>query len=272
VKLLRQAGFKIHAHWMPNLYGSSVEMDIADYHLMFDDPDFRPDELKVYPCSLIESAKLMKHYQRGEWKPYTHEELLEVLVAAMAHTPDYCRITRVIRDIPGTDIVDGNRNTNLREDAEAELTRRGLNTGDIRQREVRGQRVNPESLTLDVVRYASSVGEEVFLQFITPTRQIVGFLRLALPNLDLPPITPELAGAAMIREVHIYGQALGVGEASGGAAQHSGLGTQLLEAASAIAREHGYASLAVISAVGTRGYYRGRGFADGQLYQHKQLQ
>ncbi|MFN8450507.1 MAG: radical SAM protein [Anaerolineae bacterium] len=80
VRLLRQAGFKIHAHWMPNLYGSSPEQDVADYAKLFGDPDFRPDELKIYPCSLIESAELMKHYRDGLWRPYTHDELLDVLV------------------------------------------------------------------------------------------------------------------------------------------------------------------------------------------------
>src|SRR3990172_7098370 len=104
--LLRAAGFKIHAHWMPNLYGSNPEMDIEDYRRLFDDPDFRPDQLKLYPCSLIESAELMQYYQSGVWRPYTHDELLGVLVECFKATPEYCRLTRVVRDIPGTDIVD----------------------------------------------------------------------------------------------------------------------------------------------------------------------
>jgi len=87
VNLLRQAGFKIHAHWMPNLYGSSVKLDQEDYQVLFTDPDFKPDELKIYPCSLIESAELMQYYERGEWKPYTEEELLEVLTFCLTHTP-----------------------------------------------------------------------------------------------------------------------------------------------------------------------------------------
>ncbi len=269
VKLLRQAGFKIHAHWMPNLYGSSPSLDVTDYARMFDDPDFRPDELKIYPCSLIESAELMQYHEQGLWQPYTHEELLEVLTTVLANTPEYCRLTRVVRDIPSTDIVVGNKLTNFREYAEAELKARGLRSGDIRMREIRNRSVEPETLSLDEICYTSSCGEEVFLQYITPNRQIAGFLRLALPTAS--PITPELEDAAMIREVHVYGQSLQLGEAASGQAQHTGLGTSLIERAVEIATEKGYRQLAVISAIGTRAYYRKRDFTDGQLYQFREL-
>lgn len=265
VKLLRQAGFKIHAHWMPNLYGSSPEMDIEDYRTMFSDPDFRPDELKVYPCSLIESAELMQRYQDGSWKPYTHDELLTVLTAAFRETPEYVRLTRVIRDIPSTDIVVGNMLTNFRQIAENELTKRGERSGDIRMREIRKQNISPDALHLDEVWYDTSCSRDVFLQYITDDRQIAGFLRLSLPN--TPAITEELAGAAMIREVHVYGQALGLGEQQSGRAQHAGLGKQLIEHAVEIAQAHDFKRLAVISAIGTREYYRKRGFVDGTLYQ-----
>jgi elongator complex protein 3 len=270
VKLLRQGGFKIHAHWMPNLYGSSPELDVEDYRRMFDDPDFRPDELKIYPCSLIESAELMQRYQDGTWHPYTHDELLSVLVEVFRATPEYCRLTRVIRDIPSTDIVVGNQMTNFRQVVEDELAKGGERGHDIRAREVRFRAVDADRLRLDEQGYASSCGEEVFLQYITPERDIAGFLRLSLPTET--PITDELAGAAMIREVHVYGQSLELGEASPGRAQHAGLGKALIERAADIARERGYRKLAVISAIGTREYYRKRGFADGQLYQLRSLE
>ncbi len=265
VRLLRQAGFKIHAHWMPNLYGSSPEADIADYRRLFDDPDFRPDELKVYPCSLIESAGLMRAYQQGAWRAYTHDELLHVLAACFEYTPEYCRLTRVVRDIPSTDIVTGDLTTNFRQVVERELERRGTHSPDIRAREIRGRTVSLDDLRLDEMWYAAGIGDEVFLQYITGERWIAGFLRLSLP--DAPPILDELGGAAMIREVHVYGQALALGEEAPGRAQHSGLGTQLIERAAEIARQHGYARLAVIASVGTRAYYRQRGFVDGELYQ-----
>ncbi len=271
VKLLRQAGFKIHAHWMPNLYGSSPDLDIDDYTRMFADPDFRPDELKIYPCSLIDSAELMRFYEAGLWQPYTHDELLRVLTECFQRTPEYCRLTRVIRDIPGTDIVVGNKATNFRQIVEDELKHRGIKGSDIRAREVRLRSVTPDQLERDELRYATSAGEEVFLQYITQDRAIAGFLRLSLPDPDLAPLTDELVQAAIIREVHVYGQAVDIGESSAGRAQHAGLGTALIERAAEIAREHGCAKLAVISAIGTRGYYRKRGFEDGKLYQVRTL-
>lgn len=269
IALLRAAGFKIHAHWMPNLYGSTPEADAADYERLFADPAFRPDELKVYPCSLVESAELMRFYRAGEWRPYTHQELLDLLVECFMGTPEYCRLTRVVRDIPGTEIVAGEMTTNFRQVVEDELRRRGLSARDIRAREIRGRPVDSASLHLDALTYDTSVGQEVFFQYITAERRIAAFLRLSLPGGD--PLLPQLAGAAMIREVHVYGQSLGLGEEVPGRAQHSGLGTQLIERAVDIARERGYRRLAVISAVGTRSYYRQRGFLDGDLYQFRAL-
>jgi len=271
VKLLRKAGFKIHAHWMPNLYGSSPAEDIADYHTLFGDPDFRPDELKIYPCSLIESAELMQQYQAGTWKPYTHDELLEILVDCFKETPEYCRLTRVIRDIPGTDIVDGNKVTNFRQLVDIELGKQGAKSRDIRAREIGNKKLTSDDLRLDSVVYASSMSDEIFLQYITEDREIAGFLRLSLPYADEQPLVEELAGTAMIREVHVYGLSMGIGESEEGRAQHLGLGSKLIEEAVKIARSRGYAKLAVISAIGTRDYYRKRGFVDGNLYQIRDI-
>ena len=266
VKLLRQTGFKIHAHWMPNLYGSSPEADVADYEKLFGDPDFRPDELKVYPCSLIESAELMQYYKRGDWQPYSEEELLGVLQQAFNSTPSYCRLTRVIRDIPSTDIVVGNKKTNFRQIVENSLNKRSL---EIRSREIRHKEVSFEDLHLDIVEYDGGCADELFLQYVTAENDIAGFLRLSLPKEE--PLTDELEDSAMIREIHVYGQALKIGKSAEGKAQHLGLGKRLIEKAIEIAREAGYAKLAVISSVGTRDYYRQRGFYDGHLYQFRDL-
>ena len=269
MRLLRGAGLKIHAHWMPNLYGSSPERDVEDYGRLFADPDFRPDELKIYPCSLIESAELMSYWRDGRWRPYGRQELLEVLVECLARTPEYCRLTRVIRDIPGTDIVAGNRLTNFRELAEAELGRRGLEARDIRAREVRDREVAPDGLELRELRYSTSVGEERFLQYVTPDDQLAAFLRLSLPGDSVQ--IPEIATSAMIREVHVYGRLVALGERRAGRSQHLGLGARLIEHAAGLAAEAGFTDLAVISAVGTRAYYRRLGFADAELYQHRFL-
>ena len=271
IKLLRKAGFKIHAHWMPNLYGSSPADDLDDYEGLFGDRDFKPDELKIYPCSLIESAELMQQYQTGEWQPYRHDELLDLLVGCFERTPEYCRLTRVIRDIPGADIVDGNKVTNFRQLVERELEARGGRSVDIRAREIGVKRVSESDLRLDRFSYESSIGDEIFLQVITDERDIAGFLRLSLPRASEKPLTEELRGAAMIREVHVYGLALGIGSEQAGRAQHVGLGTRLIEKAAEIAAAKGFRRLAVISSIGTRAYYRARGFGDGKLYQFRDL-
>jgi len=268
VKLLRQAGFKIHAHWMPNLYGSTPEQDKADYLKMFNDPDFCPDELKIYPCSLIESAELMQYYERGDWKPYSEEELLDVLSFCLMNTPRYCRLTRVIRDIPSTDIVVGNKKTNFREMVERALEKAGEKSLNIRAREVRNRLIQAEELVVKETHYPGSVSEELFIEYVCPTQTtelIAGFLRLSLPTVQN--FMEELQDAAIIREVHVYGQAVGIGQRDEGKAQHLGLGTKLIERAKAVAIKKGFTKLAVISSIGTREYYRQRGFVDAGLYQ-----
>jgi elongator complex protein 3 len=295
VTLLRWAGFKIHAHWMANLYGSGVDADIADFQKLFDDPKFRPDELKVYPCSLIETAELMDYYQKGLWQPYSHEELLEVITEVMKRTPEFCRLTRIIRDIPGTDIVSGNKVTNFRQIAELELDKRGIVRNDIRSREIKNQQVTKSDLTLKILAYRSDIGTELFLQYVTDKNLITAFLRLSLPNfiitpeLDMQFIDPsdlygnpkiqafkhpfiaELSNSAMIREIHVYGKAANLGEKSDDKTQHLGLGTALINTAREITSKLGYQKMAVISAVGTREYYRKKGFVDGDLYQFMKI-
>ncbi|KUK79275.1 MAG: hypothetical protein XD95_0500 [Microgenomates bacterium 39_7] len=272
MKMLRMAGFKLHVHWMPNLYGSSPEQDKQDYLKLFEDECFKPDEIKIYPCSLIESAPLMRYHQRGEWRPYTHEELLDVLSFCLMNTPQYCRITRVVRDIPSFEIVDGNKKTNFRQIAQQELERLEKSSQDIRAREIRNQQFELDNVFLDVVKYQTENSTEMFLQYVVEVdrvKRILGFLRLSLPKNNS--FIEELISCAIIREIHVYGQVVGLGKKSGGKAQHLGLGTKLLEKASELAREAGYKKTAVISAIGTREYYRGRGFEDRELYQVKYL-
>ncbi|MCH9652146.1 MAG: tRNA uridine(34) 5-carboxymethylaminomethyl modification radical SAM/GNAT enzyme Elp3 [Deltaproteobacteria bacterium] len=267
--LLRQGGFKLHAHWMPNLYGSSPGADVEDFQRLFGDPDFRPDELKVYPCSLIESAELMSYYRNGSWQPYSEQELLEVLVRCLELTPEYCRLTRIIRDIPSQDILVGNKLTNFRQLAEQELARRGGRSRDIRSREVRGRPVEDGDLSLRAVEYETPVGREIFLQFVTTDDYLAGFLRLSLPQ--QPSFIEEIAASAMIREIHVYGALAGLGKEAGVKAQHRGLGRRLTDEALRRAAAAGFNDLAVISSVGTRHYYRGLGFEDGELYQHRRI-
>jgi elongator complex protein 3 len=181
---------------------------------------------------------------------------------------------RVIRDIPSTNVVEGNRRTSLRMDILAELERRGQACQCVRCREVRGEQVQASDLALVDLTYPASDAEEHFLQFITPDDRIAGYLRLSLPGPGAPDLhqnLPDLDGAALVREVHVYGQSLAVGVEQDGAAQHIGLGTRLLQRASEIASAASFKRLAVIASVGTRLYYESRGFRRGSLYMFMDL-
>ncbi len=265
-RLLRLAGYKIHGHWMPNLHGATVESDVADYGRLWSDPAIRPDELKIYPTMLLENAELYEYWQRGEYQPYTEEEVIDVLMRCKVQTPRYVRLTRIIRDIPTTNVVEGFKKANLRQIAQQRLAKKGLRCQCIRCREVKRQKIEADDLQLTVESYETDATTEHFLSFVTAEDQIAGFLRLSLPHRDAERPIPELAGHAMIREVHVYGPVLPLGEDSQGEAQHMGLGTQLVEKAKEMARAAGYGRIAVISAIGTREYYRKHGFELDGLY------
>jgi len=268
--LLRAAGFKIVLHWMPNLHGATPESDRQDFGRLWQ--GFCPDEIKIYPNQLLANAELYEYWQRGEFQPYTTEELIDLIADVKTSIPRYCRVNRVIRDIPSTNVVEGNRRTSLRQDVHAEMKRRGTHCECIRCREVRGKPVDPALLKLDDLVYPTGQAEEHFISYVTPDDKLTGFIRLSLPSQDAPQTgLKDLEGAALIREVHVYGQSLPVGEEKSGAAQHAGLGTNLLHRAEQIAKENGFKRMAVISAVGTREYYLGRGFERGELYLVKRI-
>ncbi len=266
--LLRLAGFKIHAHIMPNLYKSTPKKDLETFLKLFLDENFKPDELKIYPTSLINYTKLFELFKKGEYKPYDQKTLVNLLSEFFVNTPEYCRLSRVIRDIPSTEIISGNKITNLRQLVEEKIKKEGKHLSDIRSREVRDLQVQRKDLNLDILCYKTRVSYEYFLQFITNTRKIAGFLRLSIPKKNKSPITNELDNSAIIREIHIYGQSLKLNQKEKGASQHLGLGVELIEKAKEIARLFRYKKISVISAIGTREYYRKRGFQDGILYQY----
>ncbi len=272
--LLRLFGFKIHAHFMVNLYGSTPEQDKADYTRLVSGPHCQPDEVKLYPCMLVNGTGLCKHYANGTWRPYSEEELVDVLVADTLATPPYIRISRMIRDISAHDIMAGNKKINLRQSVEAEAKQAGNAIVEIRHREIGTSSVGIDQLRLEQLPYETDASSEIFLQWVTPENRIAGFLRLSLPNQrflaqqqENLPIKPN---EAMIREVHVYGKVAELHQ-PGSDAQHTGLGKQLVQAACNIAHERGFEKLNVISSVGTREYYRSLGFSDNGLYQQRSL-
>ncbi len=270
VAMLRAAGFKIVLHWMPNLLGATIESDRADFPRLWE--GLCPDEIKIYPTQLLENTPLYEIWKGGGYLPYSTDELIQLIADVKPTIPRYCRVNRIIRDIPSTHVISGNKRTSLRQDVQIELTRRGTHCDCIRCREVRGGKVTAADLRLDDLVYAADGAEQHFLSFVTPDDQVAGFLRLSLPGEDSP-VTglSDLDDAAIIREVHVYGQSLAVGTELSGAAQHTGLGTRLLQMAADKSRAKGYRRMAVISAVGARQYYLERGFERGELYLVKQI-
>ncbi|MGD8394995.1 MAG: tRNA uridine(34) 5-carboxymethylaminomethyl modification radical SAM/GNAT enzyme Elp3 [Candidatus Eiseniibacteriota bacterium] len=298
--LLRAAGLKLVVHWMPNLLGATPAGDLADFARLWSDPALRPDELKIYPCVLLRGTPLHDAWRQGRYTPYDDATLVELVAAAKTQVPPWCRINRIYRDIPTHHVVAGCRLSNLRQEAQRHLADAGGRCRCIRCREVRDRQLEPGALTLGVRRYATAAGEEHFIAFETavpaaettvaeedrpasaqtagetrptgdPPDQLAGYARLWLPDRPIPLGMPELAGAALVRELHIYGRALPIGDRSHGEAQHRGLGTRLLAAAEELAARRGHRRVAVIASVGTRRYYADRGYRLEGTYMVKSL-
>jgi elongator complex protein 3 len=270
---LRAAGIKIVIHWMPNLYGATFESDRKDFVKLWDDPGIRPDEMKIYPCQLLQGTELYELWKKGDYRPYTTQELIELIADLKPSIPRYCRVNRVLRDIPSDNVVEGNKRSSIRQDVHQELKKRGSRCECIRCREIRDLSIDQGQLQMEYLGYTTLTSEEYFLSFLTPKDRLAGYLRLSLPGQNSPNLEiPEIQDAALVREVHIYGQSLTIGEEQSGAAQHSGLGFQLMNEAEQIAKERGFCKIAVIAALGTRGYYRRLGYDLDGTYMVKDLE
>ena len=266
---------------MANLLGATPAGDAADYRMLVADPRFKPDEVKMYPCALIDGTGLARLWRNDDWRPYCEDELVGVLADNVLATPPFTRISRMIRDFSSGDIIEGNKKVNLREVVEAQAERMANAAGapiqEIRHRELAGAQTEISALSLADFEYETANTREHFLQWVTPENKIAGFLRLSLPSqeevarlADDEAAFPIKPGQAMIREVHVYGKVASL-HGNGQNAQHHGLGKALVERACEIARDAGFASVNVISAVGTRGYYARLGFEDADLYQNRKL-
>ncbi len=271
-ELLRLAGFKIQAHWMVNLYGANPENEIKDFKNLWNN-EFQPDELKIYPTSIIENTKLYELYKQGKYKPYSEDQLTKLVAKLKLEVPEYCRITRVIRDIPAQEIVAGNKRSNLRQIAQEYLKNQGESCKCIRCREIRKQKVTKEDLNLKVQKYKTTISTEYFLSYVTKQNQIAGFLRLSIPNKTYQKkhFIKELQNASIIREIHVYGQVVPIGEEKKGKAQHLGLGKSLINKAQEVTKNENLKKLSVISAIGTREYYKSIDFDLNKLYMHKKI-
>lgn len=286
IYLLREAGFKVDLHFMPDLPGSSPEHDVHMYKEIFTDPGLRPDMIKIYPNTVIKSAELYQWFLDGRYTSYGDEGLFKALLEMKLATPRYCRISRLIRDIPATEIENGNIITNLREMLEYELKKQGKKCVCLRCREIYRQKDaidDQEEPHIFVDTYETIGGTEYFISMEDKNRiAVYGFLRLRIPHESdneklsksleqLELLIPENKDCAFIRELHVYGQLVEIGKISTLGTQHKGYGKKLVKEAEKIAQEKGFSKLSVISGVGVRGYYEKIGYHKEGTYMIKKL-
>lgn len=285
-RALKNAGFKIGYHIMPGLPGMNLKKDLQYFKKLFSDEKFKPDQLKIYPCQVLKGAELEKIYWKGKYKPYTKEQTEKILFEIMKLVPRYCRVMRVMREIPPEYLVAGTIKIDLRKDVEEKLRKENVKVKEIRFREVGFAKSANQNLKLKITKYRASEGEEYFLEIVNKNDVLFGLLRLRIFDDEKfgaaqnsssicdfaqnPAHPPEEKIAsrsrlliqkkkAIIRELHVYGKALEIGK-KGNLGQHKGFGRELMGAAEKIVQERGIKNLFVISGIGVREYYRKLGY------------
>ncbi len=259
-RALKNAGFKIGYHIMPGLPGSNFKKDMKLFKKLFSDERFKPDQLKLYPCQVLEGAELEKIYWKGEYKPYTEKETKDILVQMLKIIPRYCRVMRVMREIPPEYLVAGTTKIDLRKDIEQELRAKKVKLNEIRFREVgfaNKENLNSD-LKLKITKYKASGGKEYFLEIVNKDNILFGLLRLRI-----------FGKKAIVRELHVYGKAVNLGKE--GAVQHSGFGKWLMSEAEKIVKKEKRGKIDVISGVGVREYYKKLGYILENEYMVKRL-
>jgi len=260
-KRLKNAGFKVGYHFMPGLPGSNMKKDLEMFGKLFEKGDFRPDQLKIYPCQIVENSPLAKSYKKINYQPYTDSEIKELLPKLMQKIPEYCRVMRIMREIPREKMIGNIIKLDLRKDVEEKLRGSGIKISEIRMREVGFNSAEGDiNLHLVVLHYKASGGEEYFLQYVNEKNILYGLLRLRIVD-----------GLSIVRELHIYGKAIELGHRSSIAIQHGGLGKSLMEKAEEITKEKNINKISVISGIGVRKYYEKMGYKLEGPYMVKKL-
>jgi len=267
-KLMRNSLLKIGYHMMPGLPGMTKEKDLEDFKELFTNPDYMPDALKIYPTTVLKGTGLHGMWKAGKYQPLSTEDAADIIVKAKKHVPKWCRIMRIQRDIPSTAIDAGPNMTNMRQLVERKMKEKGVICRCIRCREPKDKDINWSSVKLLREDYESNGGKEIFLSFEdTKNDVLLGFCRLRIiPESHREEVPANSAG---IRELHVYGQAIALGEE--GDVQHKGLGKKLMAEAERIAKEFDCKKMLVISGVGVRPYYYKLGYKKDGPYVSKQL-
>ena len=271
IQYLKDNGFKVDIHIMPDLPGSNPQIDTQMFDYLYTSDKLQPDQMKIYPCEVVPWTVIQRWHKEGLYQPYaqTNERaLLDVVKHAIRSCPPWIRLPRVIRDIPLSYIEGGNMYPNLRQMLEAELVKDGASIMEIRARECNR---HPEYRVEDAIYktriYKANYGIERFISCESKDGvALFGFIRLRFPSsTEHSEFTCLDKDTAIIRELHVYGNVLRVGKKRKGVndqyrAQHAGVGSNLLSIAEGVARKAGFKRCAVISGIGVTEYYKKRGY------------
>jgi len=277
-RIAKDSSLKIVAHMMPGLPSSNPDRDFDDFNRLFNDRDFKPDMLKIYPTLVIESSELYEWYLDGKYKPYDDYTMIELLAKVKAIVPRWMRIMRIQRDIPARLIIAGMKKSNLRELVQRELLKIGKNCQCIRCREVGLKKlkyeidIKPENIKLLKQIYEASNGIEVFISYEDVVNDtLIGFLRLRYPSEKAH--RKEISSkTCLVRELHVYGNMVPIGKRYDDSYQHKGFGARLMNEAERIAKEEFDAKkMVVMSAIGTKEYYRRLGYEKEGPYMVKSI-
>ncbi|MCL4334671.1 MAG: tRNA uridine(34) 5-carboxymethylaminomethyl modification radical SAM/GNAT enzyme Elp3, partial [Candidatus Thermoplasmatota archaeon] len=255
--LARDAGLKIVYHIMPGMYGTRMDDDYRSFDLMFSDPSFRPDMLKIYPTLVVRGTSLYKLWKEGKYVPPTTDEMVDFLEHVLKKIPPWVRIQRIQRDIPVRLIAAGVKRSDIRNIAEERIRKLAGGTGEIRYREIGRSSEDSNILEMRRTDYEASGGKEIFLSFETGD-SIVGFLRLRIPS-DASH-RQELLGSSIVREIKVFGREVPIGRHDD-QWQHKGIGREMISRAEDITREEfGFRRIAIMSGIGVRNYFRSFGY------------
>jgi elongator complex protein 3 len=213
IQLLKENGFKIDAHFMPDLPGSDYQTDLEMFQFLFSSENecVQADQLKIYPTMVTRFTKILEWYKNGTYQPYSERHngqlLFDLIVYIVTHVPPWIRINRIVRDIPSTVISGQFKETNLHQRIMNHLKKENLQGTDIRTREVKLDQLLPSECQLFLNKYRSSNGTEYFLSYENRDRtKILGFIRIRINDNPDSPGLEVLKGAVLIRELHTYGK------------------------------------------------------------------
>ena len=265
-KRLKDAGFKVGYHLMPGLPGMNPEKDLKLFEKVFSDDNFKPDQLKIYPTQVIVGSELVGEFENKKYKPYSEQELVELIVKMKQKVPEYCRIMRIMREIPPQYLVAGTTRIDLRKVINQVMKQKDMRCKCIRCREIGFvQRDNPRKnidmdLKMKIINYVASGERELFIEFVNNENVLFGLIRLRIVGKTL-----------FVRELHVHGPQIEIGKKDKGKFQHKGLGAMLMEQAEKIASALKCDEIKVISGVGVREYYKNLGYELNEEYMTKKV-